>query len=100
MDHSTPVIFFFLVDFCPLNFSELLHFLQYTCITLIIREKKIYVCFGKKNDKVSSNFHPFSIYCYGLIFTLLLMAPPEDPAGSSLVTASVPPEYDPDLDPG
>ena len=56
--------------------------------------------FWKKNDKVSSNFHPFSIYCYGLIFTLLLMAPPEDPAGSSLVTASVPPEYDPDLDPG
>lgn len=61
-------------------------------------EKNMFVL--EKNDKVSSNFHPFSIYCYGLIFTLLFMAPPEDPAGSSLVTASVPPEYDPDLDPG
>ena len=115
LDHPTEVVFvrflhhkcsctpiFYTILFCLL-FHILWSFLlsmNISVITLIIREKKIYVCFGKKNDKVSSNFHPFSIYCYGLIFTLLLMAPPEDPVGSSLVTASVPPEYDPDLDPG
>ena len=45
------VIFFFLVDFCPLNFSELPHFLQCTCITLIIREKLLVSFLGKKNFK-------------------------------------------------
>ena len=40
--------YFFLVDFCPLNFSELLHFLQCTCITLIIREKLLVSFWGKK----------------------------------------------------
>ena len=115
LDHPTEVVFVrFLHHKCSCTptfytilFGLLFHILwifflsmNISVITLIIWEKKIYFCFGKINDKVASNFHLFFIYCYGLIFTLLFIAPPEDPAGSGLVTASVPPEYDPDLDPG
>lgn len=45
-------VLFFLGDFCPLNFSEMPHFLQCRRVTLIIREKMLFPFWKKKKKRI------------------------------------------------